>query len=174
MYLKVEKGSRIYFRVKTMLKLEELRFARYLNWQAENLPKFSDVYMINVHYYLYPVILGWKFVGEVDKKTWRRIRMHPDYYEPNVRTREGKLMGENLTNNEGVPLDRRLFYRLFSTNIKSSTLPNGFVFNKVVYMFFDDLHRDDFIEFLAGQYTEIDNEEWKKAIEAYANEYCNK
>lgn len=173
MYLKVERESKIYLRVKIRLKIEELRFSRYLKWQVTNLPLFSDILMIRVPYYLYPVIVGWKFVEEVDKKTWRRIRMHPNHYEPNFVTREGRMMGETLTDKEGIPFDCREFYRLFRTNIKSSVLPMGFLYNDVVYMFFDDLHREDFKEFLSGQYTEIDNEEWKQAIEAYANEYCN-
>ena len=171
MYLKVNQGSLIYSKLFAAIATEGLRNINFQKWQAENLPEFNnDVLIQRSPWYIYAEVVGWKLTGEVDKKVWQPIKGWEGYYEPNKRTKAGKAMRERIYEARGKRFNRMAFFDMFGTSMPVGgqfTVPNGFAYDGVCYMVFDDANYKDISTKMAGQFEEITRGEWEAAANAY-------
>jgi len=172
MYLKVEKDSPIYGKLSQIFIEEDQRNKSFKKWMTEHLPPFNgDVITERMAWSLSVVVVGWKFDGEVDSKTWQPMKEFPDYYEPNRRTKAGKRMRERIYAAMGNMFNCINFFEMFGTSIpyygKSFTVPKGFLHNDTVYMIFDDANYNDISKNMAGQFTEITTGEFNEALDLY-------
>lgn len=171
MFLKVNQGSLIYSKLFTAIATEGLRNINFQKWQVENLPEFNnDVLTQRSPLYIYADVVGWKLTGEVDKKVWQPVKGWEGYYEPNKRTKAGKAMRERIYEARGERFNRMEFFDMFGTSMPVGgkfTVPNGFAYDGVCYMVFDDANYKDISTNMAGQFEEITLGEWKTAANAY-------
>ena len=171
MYLKVNQGSLIYGKLFAAIATEGLRNINFQKWQAENLPEFNnDVLTQRSPWYIYAEVVGWKLTGEVDKKVWQPIKGWEGYYEPNKRTKAGKAMRERIYEARGKRFNRMEFFDMFGTSMPVGgqfTVPNGFAYEGICYMVFDDANYKDISTKMAGQFEEITRGEWEAAANAY-------
>lgn len=171
MYLKVNQGSLLYSKLFAALATEGLRNINFQKWMAENLPEFNDdVMTLRLPWYTFAEVVAWKFTGKVDKKVWKLVKGWPGYYEPNRRTKEGKSMRERIWKARGNRLNRKEFLDIFGISMpvgSQFTLPDGFAYDGICYMVFDDANYKDITTKLAGQFEEITLEEIKTAMIAY-------
>lgn len=172
MYLKVTMGSLLFSELFNIINGEQERNKQFKKWQVENLPEFNnDVLTQRSPFYMYAEVVGWKFVGEVDIKTWQEVKDWPGYYEPKRRTKAGKIMAERILKARGQRFNRLSFFDIFRTSIpcygRSFTVPTGFIFNNIIYMCFDDGNYKDIKEHFAGHYVEITHGEFDEIVKAY-------
>ena len=125
-------------------------------------------------WYLYPSVVGWKFEGDIDRKTWKEVKGWPGYYEPNKRTKAGKEMQKRILKAIGHRFHRLDFFDTFKTTIpvygQSFTIPRCFIYENAIYMAFDDGNYKDIKEHCAGMYTEITHGEWEDLTDKYNNQ----
>jgi hypothetical protein len=171
MYLKVTMGSLLFSGLFDIINGERERNNQFREWQVKNLPEFNnDVLTHRSPWYMYADVVAWKFAGEVDTKTWQEIKGWKGYYEPNKRTKAGKAMRERIYEARGERFNRMEFFDMFGTSMPvpgQFTVPNGFVYDGVCYMVFDDANYKDISTKMAGQFEEITLGEWKAAADAY-------
>lgn len=171
MFLKVNQGSLIYSKLFAAIATERLRDINFQKWQVENLPEFNnDVLTQRSLRYIYADVVGWKLTGEVDKKVWQPVKGWEGYYEPNKRTKAGKAMRERIYEARGKRFNRMEFFDMFGTSMPVGgkfTVPNGFAYDGVCYMVFDDANYKDISTKMAGQFEEITRREWETAANAY-------
>lgn len=171
MFLKVNQGSLIYSKLFAAIATEGLRNINFQKWQAENLPEFNnDVLTQRSPWYIYAEVVGWKLTGEVDKKVWQPIKGWEGYYEPNKRTKAGKAMRERIYEARGKRFNRMEFFDMFGTSMPVGgkfTVPNGFAYDGVCYMVFDDANYKDISTKMVGQFEEITRGEWEAAVNGY-------
>ena len=174
MFIKVNQSSMMFSPLFTIFHDEAEREKNFNRWQKENLPEFGQVLSQKSSYELYARVIGWQFKGEVDKKVWQPIKGYEDCYEPNRRTKAGKQMREAIADARGHIYNRLGFFDLFKTSIpvygQSFTVPNGFVYNKSVYMHFDDRNYNDIKEKCLNQFEEITRGQYEEAFNHYVEE----
>ena len=172
MYLKIEQNSPMYAKLFDILKKEEQRNEDFIKWQEENLPEFNhNTLTQRSPWYIYSSVVGWKFEGDIDRKTWKEVKDWPGYYEPNKRTKAGKEMQERILKARGQRFNRLGFFDLFKTTTprygQSFTVPIGFIYEDAIYFVFDDGNYKDIKEHCAEMYTEITHGEWDELIDKY-------
>lgn len=172
MYLKVTTDAPLFSELFNIFNDELERQNQFRKWQVENLPEFNgNVLTQRSPWYMYSNVVAWKFLGEVDMKTWQNVRGFEGYYEPNRRTKAGKEMAKRINLAIGHRFNRFGFFDIFKTSIpcygREFTLPTGFVFDDVVYMCFDDGNYNDIKNNLEGHFSEITRSEWEAAAKAY-------
>lgn len=172
MYLKIEQNSPMYAELFDILTKEEQRNEDFKKWQVENLPEFNhNILSQRSPWYIYDNVVGWKFEGDIDRKTWKEVKDWPGYYEPNKRTKVGKEMQERILKARGHRFNRLGFFDLFKTTTprygQSFTVPIGFIYEDAIYFVFDDGNYKDIKEHCAGMYMEITHGEWDELIDKY-------
>ena len=172
MYLKIDKGSMMFAELFTILHGEQQRMESFKKWQKENLPEFGgEVLTQRSPWYIFADTVAWKFMGEVDTKTWQEVKGFPGYYETKRRTKAGKAMQERINEARGKRFNRMDFFDMFRTQVphygREFTVPTGFCHDNVIYMCFDDGNYKDISEKCAGMFEEITRGEWEKAAVAY-------
>ena len=137
----------MYAELFDILTKEEQRNEDFKKWQVDNLPEFNhNILSQRSPWYIYDNVVGWKFEGDIDRKTWKEVKDWPGYYEPNKRTKAGKEMQERILKAIGHRFNRFGFFDIFKT-----TTPN-----------YNDIKKN-----CAGMYTEITHGEWNELIDKY-------
>lgn len=174
MYLKVNEDSPIYGDLYDVFATDNIRNINFVKWQQKNLPEYNrEVLTQRSVLWLQPIIVGWKFVGEVDKKTWQPVKGFEGYYAPNLHTKAGRDMNTSILIAQGERYCRLDFFKMFKTSHhfgRKFVAPYGFAHRGVCYMMFDDGCYRDIQQKMAGKYEEISREEFESVMKAYDEE----
>lgn len=167
-YIKLKKDSEHYKRLKPIFSRELRQVKEFWVYQKETLPEFDGTENSISVWNMYATETAWRFRKVPNKSEWRPVKRKAGYYEPNIRTRKGKILDDNLEVARGIRFKRICFVDIFKLTIhpREFVVPNGFITdNEEIFMQFDDSNYSDLHAYSEGQFVELTREEyeyWKK------------
>ena len=167
-YIKLKKDSEHYKRLKPIFIRELRQVKEFWVYQKETFPEFDGVGQSISVWYLYATETSWRFRKVPNKTLWRPVKGYTGYYEPNIRTRKGKNLDDNIKIARGFRFKRICFTDIFKLTVSPIQwfVPNGFIIeDEEIYMEFDDSNYGDLHAYSEGQFVELTREEyeyWKK------------
>ena len=163
-YIKLKKDSEHYQRLKPIFKREVRQVKEFRVYQIETFPEFDGVGYSSSVFYMYATEVSWRFRKVPNKTLWRPVKDFAGYYEPNIRTRKGKNLDDNIRIARGFRFRRICFTDIFKLTVSPIQwfVPNGFITeDEEIYMEFDDSNKSDLYAYSEGQFVEVTQEEFE-------------